>query len=203
MTEAIPPTADTPVKRGRGRPPGRYGRYKKRKPEINSASGQLNSESESDRVPPWKRESHRQADGRWQKGLSGNPGGVSAAGWRIFSNLAVEARRYGNVALDNLVKLALHSESDTVKLGATVALLDRGFGRPTRTLDLRADIQSTAVNVIAELKPDDRRIMHETVKAITRRPEALALAIECMNDDGPLDTIPADVLDLEANSPHE
>jgi hypothetical protein len=175
MTETTSPTTETPVTRGRGRPPGKYGKYKSRKPKPN-----LNP------PPPQASSSVR---------LTGIPRTTAA---RIFSNLAIEARKYAHVALDQLVYLVTNGETHSIQLGASVAILDRGYGRPTQTLDLRADIHSTSVNVIAELKPDDRRIMHEAMKAIEHNPAAAALVAEGLQDDEPIDAIPDDVLDLKA-----
>jgi hypothetical protein len=139
----------------------------------------------------------RLPNGQFGKGASGNPQGRAVAIPRLFSNLAVEARKFAHVALDRLVFLVTNGDTQNTQLAAALALLDRGFGRPVATLDLKADIRTSSVNVIAELSPADQRVMGETLKALEHRPDALALAVEVLEDDGPLDAIPDDVLDLE------
>jgi hypothetical protein len=197
MTEVMPRTADTPVKRGRGRPVGWRGKYKPRKSKQPLELNELN-EAQAKRPrgrPPAKPPTIRLANGQFGKGASGNPQGGAIMKPRLFSNLAIEARKIAHVALDRLEWLVTNGETHNTQLAAALAILDRGYGRPVATIDLKADIQSTAVNVIAELKPDDRRIMHETMKAITHNPAALGYVVEAMQGDEPIDAIPDDVLE--------
>jgi hypothetical protein len=202
MTETTPPTAETPVKRGRGRPVGWRGTYKPRKklnpaPELNPSELKEAQAKKPMGRPPKKPRTRRLANGQFGKGASGNPAGSGPLRAKIFSNLAVAAREFGGLALDRLVYLVTNGDTHSIQLGASLALLDRGYGRPTQTLDLKADIQSTNVSVFANLTPNGQRVMAETLKAIQHSPAALELAVEIMQDDGPIDEIPDDILDLE------
>jgi hypothetical protein len=77
--------------------------------------------------------------GGWRKGQSGNPGGHGRKAVEVFGNLAVEARKYSAMALGNLVDLAQKARNESVRLQAAIAILDRGYGRPTQSIDLKTD----------------------------------------------------------------
>jgi hypothetical protein len=78
-------------------------------------------------VPAGKRTS-----GRFQKGQSGNPGGRP----KDFSHVRELARSYGVEAIENLVKLMRDERaSNTCRAGASVAILDRGYGKPTQVVE--------------------------------------------------------------------
>jgi hypothetical protein len=63
--------------------------------------------------------------GRWEKGQSGNPGGRPKG----VGDLREIARSHTPAALNTLIRL-LGSKTDSVRLGAAIALLDRGWGKP-------------------------------------------------------------------------
>lgn len=48
------------------------------------------------------------------------------------ATLAELARTHSKVALDALVKVAKSGESESARVSAATAILDRGFGRPTQ-----------------------------------------------------------------------
>lgn len=77
--------------------------------------------------------------GGFKKGSSGNPRGRAPVAVEIFGNLAIEARKYSKMALGNLVYLAQKAKNESVRLHATIAILDRGYGRPTQSIDLKTD----------------------------------------------------------------
>jgi hypothetical protein len=142
----------------------------------------------------------RGANGRFQPGVVNNPKGRGAAAPRIFSNLAVEARKYAALALDTLVDLMQHGETGTIRLGAANSVLDRGFGRAQQSIDLKTDGPVVQVNLFDGISTDEQRLAAETLAAINANPAALSLALDVMNDPAAMTgTIPDDViLDLEA-----
>jgi hypothetical protein len=66
----------------------------------------------------------------WKKGVSGNPGGRTKAHWELMK----AAQSHGPESLKTLVRLRDDGESDQIKMGAAIALLDRGFGKPAQTV---------------------------------------------------------------------
>jgi Family of unknown function (DUF5681) len=97
----------------------------------------------------------RKTKGKWQPGESGNPKGRVPA-HKIFSNLATEARKYADKALETVVELMGASNPANIRLAAAREVLDRGFGRAAQTLDLKADVQSTSLNPFADISPADQ-----------------------------------------------
>lgn len=76
----------------------------------------------------------------FQKGQSGNPGGrskVTLADGRTLTDLA---REFTVAALGTLAKVAAEGESESARVAAAIALLDRGWGRPRQ--DLGVEITS-------------------------------------------------------------
>ncbi len=50
--------------------------------------------------------------------------------------IEAEARPYGHFALKALVRLVKCSKSDSVRVAAAIAILDRGYGRPRQAVAL-------------------------------------------------------------------
>jgi hypothetical protein len=176
MTDAYD-EQETPVKRRRGRPPGVYGKYRPRAPD----KGKLNPLTDL------------------LDDIYSAPDGTSKPVQRLFGNLAIEARRYADMALNNLVQLAQHAKNEGVRLNATLAILDRGYGRPMQSLDLKTDGPVVQVNMFEGINTEDQRLAAEVLGAIQNNPAALSLAIDVMNDPAAMTvTVPDDVLDLEA-----
>lgn len=75
---------------------------------------------------------------RFQKGQSGNPGGKP----KELKGIQELARKHAPDAIAALVKVARGGKSESARVGAAVALLDRGFGRPLQELKVDATVQN-------------------------------------------------------------
>jgi hypothetical protein len=47
------------------------------------------------------------------------------------------ARQHTETAISTLVRICQHGESETARIAAAIALLDRAYGRPTVTVEVR------------------------------------------------------------------
>jgi hypothetical protein len=68
------------------------------------------------------------------RGISGNPRGRPKKTEQVIEIEAM-ARRYAPQAMEALVKIATTGKSDSARVAAATAILDRAFGRPRQTLD--------------------------------------------------------------------
>jgi len=69
--------------------------------------------------------------GGFQKGVSGNPGGLRH---RHIADLSRESRKFAGLALDTLVRIC-RKGNERNQLAAARELLDRGYGRALQTID--------------------------------------------------------------------
>jgi hypothetical protein len=120
--------------------------------------------------------------GGFKKGQSGNAGARTRAVSLIFGNLAVEARKYAKMALTNLVHLARNAENESVRLNATIAILDRGFGRPTQSIDLKTDATAVQLNFFEGLGIEEQRLMRESLKAVEHDPSGVNNILELVGE---------------------
>jgi Family of unknown function (DUF5681) len=69
----------------------------------------------------------------FQKGTSGNPGGRRKKTETLLQIEAL-ARQYAPQAMEALAKIAMSGKTDSARVAAATAILDRAFGRPSQTL---------------------------------------------------------------------
>ena len=82
---------------------------------------------------------------------SGRPAGaINKATSDLKLNLSELAQKYTNDALDTLIDVMQSSQSDSARIAATTAILDRGYGRPTKT---------TSLGVYAALMPTKTQLV--------------------------------------------
>ena len=83
---------------------------------------------------------------------SGRPAGAdNKATSELKLSLSELAREYTNNALDTLVEVMQSSQSDSARIAAATAILDRGYGRPTKTtsLEVNAPFAPTEIRLVA------------------------------------------------------
>jgi len=83
---------------------------------------------------------------------SGRPvGAVNKATSELKFNLSELARQHTNDALDTLVDVMKSGQSDSARIAAATAILDRGYGRPTMAqVDNLIVHEITAFEVVAD-----------------------------------------------------
>ena len=83
---------------------------------------------------------------------SGRPAGaVNKATSELKLNLSELAREYTNDALDTLVDVMKSGQSESARIAAATAILDRGYGRPTKatSLEVNAPFVPTIIELVA------------------------------------------------------
>jgi hypothetical protein len=73
----------------------------------------------------------------FKKGISGNPGGRPKKTETLLEIEAL-ARQYAPQAMEALVKIAMSGKTDSARVAASIAILDRAFGRPRQTLEAKS-----------------------------------------------------------------
>ncbi len=116
------------------------------------------------------------------KGQSGNPGGRPRGDLNVIANLAIEARKYSRLALGTLVEMCRKGETQALRFNAAIALLDRGYGRPTQSLDLKTDSPAVQLNFFENIALEDQRLIAESLRAIETDPSGLRNAIDLVAD---------------------
>ena len=81
----------------------------------------------------------------FKKGKSGNPGGRP----KEDAEVRAAARLHGIEAIDKLVEL-MNGDDTRISVTAAQAILDRGYGKPSQTMDLKVT-EKTHEEYLAEL----------------------------------------------------
>lgn len=85
----------------------------------------------------------------FQPGQSGNPGGRPKAILPDGRTLAEVAREHTLDAVETLVAVMKDGESDAARVSAAVAVLDRGWGKPTQPIEADEAFADLAAELIA------------------------------------------------------
>ena len=88
---------------------------------------------------------------------SGRPlGSVNKATKELKLNLSELAREYTQDSLMTLVDVMQSSQSDSARIAAATAILDRGYGRPTKTtsFEVKAPFVPARIQLVAYKKPN-------------------------------------------------
>jgi Family of unknown function (DUF5681) len=102
----------------------------------------------------------------FKKGQSGNPNGRPRSQTRAIANLAFEARKHSVLALKTLVDICKKGETESSRMAAANAILDRGFGRPTQSIDLSADNPVVQFNLFSDFDPLEQGLLRDALKSI-------------------------------------
>jgi Family of unknown function (DUF5681) len=83
--------------------------------------------------------------GGFSKGQSGNPGGRRK---KTAEDIEIQqiARQHGATAIDALVKIATKGKSESARVSAAIALLDRGFGKATQPVESDVNLVSYGIS---------------------------------------------------------
>jgi hypothetical protein len=105
----------------------------------------------------------------FKPGQSGNPGGRP----RAVAEIRDLARQHTETALNALVKIATAGKSESARVSAATALLDRGYGKPTQPIAGDSDADAINLGIVSS---------HQA--AIRAIGEAFKVIAAGANDDG-------------------
>lgn len=87
----------------------------------------------------------------WKKGESGNPSGRP----KVVQELRELAREHTATALNTLIELMQNDPNGKVRLEAANSVLDRGYGKPSQSVCVDADVRSTVTKKLADLTDEE------------------------------------------------
>lgn len=92
------------------------------------------------KAPPQRREAEgkgkRDSKGRFVKGASGNPGGMTKEQAKTLAQIKELAASKSEDAVEALHQIATGGEDERARVQAAVAILDRAFGKPRQELEV-------------------------------------------------------------------
>lgn len=88
----------------------------------------------------------------FRKGQSGNPTGRP----KIIAEVRDLARAHTEDAIKALVRIVTSGESEAARVSAAQALLDRGWGKPSQSIDIGGQ-QDNPLKVVQVYLPDNGR----------------------------------------------
>ena len=91
--------------------------------------------------------------GQFPPGRSGNPGGRPAA----LAEVRELARQHTPQAISTLVKIVEKGRSEQARIAASVALLDRAWGKPTQPIAGDADMPPVGLSIEDQRRQIDER----------------------------------------------
>src|SRR4051794_36067699 len=100
----------------------------------------------------------RAADGKFVKGASGNAGGRPA----VIKPLQDLARTHTEMAIRTLAHVARKGKNESARITAASMLLDRGYGRPPQSVDLRMILDKK----LSELSAQELALVEEHLLAL-------------------------------------
>jgi hypothetical protein len=101
-------------------------------------------------------------------------------GYEPVGSLTVESRKYAGLALRTLAEIARNGRSDTARISASTALLDRGFGRPAQSVDLNLTADAISKR-LSELSNAELAALEARMIAL---PATLTLEASANDPDG-------------------
>jgi Family of unknown function (DUF5681) len=108
---------------------------------------------------------------KFQKGVSGNPGGRPK---RVIGDLSAEARLYASLALETIVKICASGKTERDKLAAARELLDRGFGKPVQAVDLI--LMAKKVTELSDYELEQLQLRLASVSVASQAPQLMLAA---------------------------
>jgi hypothetical protein len=98
---------------------------------------------------------------------------------KAILNLTIEARKCSGIAINALKEIARNGHSDSSRIAASIALLDRGFGRPAQSVELNLTADAVSKR-LSELSNAELVALEARMIAI---PAALALEEPAVDAD--------------------
>jgi hypothetical protein len=95
----------------------------------------------------------RLSNGRFPRGVSGNPGGQPKG----LAEVRELARAYTRMAIDRLAHIAENGRAEMAQIAASTALLDRGWGRPTQPIGGDDDMPPVGQSIEERQREKERR----------------------------------------------